>query len=158
MFGTLARLGEFSQPFKQAQFGLRSWLPNKMRVKVTTRALRTIKKYGGVDNYLTKTPAHKLSHEGMKLRLKVKDALKENEAKKKTVSEGTQEATSPSSVWSLRSSALHYQVKKVATLLEEPTLEGARKARRQVATAMGLRKTLPSAKETMQYFVEQRQL
>lgn len=77
MFATLLRLGEFSQPFKRAEFGLfggktkqygnnvpfskhktrRTWLPNvqrkrlpseilgeKLRVKVTTRALRTIKK------------------------------------------------------------------------------------------------------------------
>ncbi|KAG6837628.1 hypothetical protein H0H93_006149 [Arthromyces matolae] len=65
----------------------RTWLPNvqrkrlssdilgeDVRVKVTTRALRTIKKYGGLDNYVEKSPAKLLGQEGIRLRLQIRDA------------------------------------------------------------------------------------
>ncbi|KII91581.1 hypothetical protein PLICRDRAFT_104951 [Plicaturopsis crispa FD-325 SS-3] len=68
----------------------RSWLPNiqnkrifsdalqrNVNTKVTTRALRTIKKHGGLDNYLLKTRAELLGAKGMRLRLQVKDAAAE---------------------------------------------------------------------------------
>ncbi|KAG6906616.1 hypothetical protein DXG01_012934 [Tephrocybe rancida] len=64
----------------------RTWLPNvqrkrlpseimgeDVRVKVTTRALRTIKKYGGLDNYVEKSSAKILGHEGMRIRLKIRE-------------------------------------------------------------------------------------
>ncbi|KAF9452079.1 amidase signature enzyme [Macrolepiota fuliginosa MF-IS2] len=64
----------------------RTWLPNvqrkrifsetlghDLRLKVTTRAMRTIKKHGGLDNYLENTRADKLGYEGMRLRLMVRD-------------------------------------------------------------------------------------
>ncbi|KAF9554991.1 hypothetical protein CPC08DRAFT_613976, partial [Agrocybe pediades] len=63
----------------------RSWLPNvqqkripseilgeKVRMKVTTRALRTIKKKGGLDNYLKTTDADILGYKGMELRMRVR--------------------------------------------------------------------------------------
>jgi len=67
----------------------RSWLPNShnkrlysellgVRVKttVTARALRTIDKLGGLDNYLLKTKAEFLGYEGMRLRMLVLDKQK----------------------------------------------------------------------------------
>ncbi|RPD60569.1 hypothetical protein L226DRAFT_506457 [Lentinus tigrinus ALCF2SS1-7] len=64
----------------------RSWLPNvhnkrlfsdalqqHLRIKLTTRALKTIKKHGGVDNYLLKTKPELLGWEGMRLRVMVRE-------------------------------------------------------------------------------------
>lgn len=66
----------------------RTWLPNvqnkrltsealgrKVEVKVTTRALKTIKKHGGLDQYLLKTKPELLGYEGMRLRISVREAL-----------------------------------------------------------------------------------
>ncbi|PPQ84933.1 hypothetical protein CVT25_004446 [Psilocybe cyanescens] len=63
----------------------RSWLPNvqqkrihseilgeNVRMKLTTRALKTIKTKGGLDKYLNTTPAAILGHMGMKLRMRVR--------------------------------------------------------------------------------------
>ncbi|KIY62783.1 hypothetical protein CYLTODRAFT_494418 [Cylindrobasidium torrendii FP15055 ss-10] len=67
----------------------RTWLPNVqtkrffsyalneyLKVKVTTRALKTINNHGGIDEYLTKSMPKDLSYEGMRLRVLVQDALK----------------------------------------------------------------------------------
>ncbi|EKM83129.1 hypothetical protein AGABI1DRAFT_69323 [Agaricus bisporus var. burnettii JB137-S8] len=64
----------------------RTWLPNVQRkrissetlgttfkLKVTTRALRTIDKYGGLDKYLQRTRADMLGQEGIRLRLMIRD-------------------------------------------------------------------------------------
>ncbi|EMD36752.1 hypothetical protein CERSUDRAFT_114661 [Gelatoporia subvermispora B] len=66
----------------------RSWLPNIqskrlfsdalqefLKVKVSTRALRTIKKHGGIDQYVLKTKPDLLGPEGMRIRLMVKEKL-----------------------------------------------------------------------------------
>ncbi|KAJ3814057.1 hypothetical protein F5876DRAFT_86697 [Lentinula aff. lateritia] len=68
----------------------RTWLPNiqrkrffsealneNVRVKVTTRALKTIKKHNGIDNYVHNMPSKTLGWEGMRLRLMVKSARKD---------------------------------------------------------------------------------
>lgn len=84
----------------------RTWLPNvqlkripsatlgmPIRVKLTTRALKTIKKvvfslltsfcsniaaqHGGLDKYVEKTPTELLGYEGMRIRLMLRDARKE---------------------------------------------------------------------------------
>ncbi|KAI0689330.1 hypothetical protein BC835DRAFT_1418579 [Cytidiella melzeri] len=65
----------------------RSWLPNvhnkrlfsdalqkKLPLKVTARALRTIKKHGGLDEYVLKTSPDLLGWEGMRIRMAVKEA------------------------------------------------------------------------------------
>ncbi|KAF8152916.1 hypothetical protein B0H34DRAFT_635549, partial [Crassisporium funariophilum] len=65
----------------------RTWLPNVqhkrlpseamgelVRVKLTTRALKTIKKKGGLDNYLKTTSEKLLGYEGMRMRLAHQDA------------------------------------------------------------------------------------
>ncbi|KIK69706.1 hypothetical protein GYMLUDRAFT_34107 [Collybiopsis luxurians FD-317 M1] len=67
----------------------RTWLPNvhrkrlfsealgnNVRVKATTRALKTIKKHKGVDNYVLNMPSETLGWEGMRIRQMVRDALK----------------------------------------------------------------------------------
>ncbi|KAJ7043056.1 50S ribosomal protein L24 [Mycena alexandri] len=69
----------------------RTWLPNvqrkrlfsetlqsNIRVKLTTAALRTIKKKGGVDNYLMETKADLLGWKGLQLRVSLRDAQKQN--------------------------------------------------------------------------------
>ncbi|CAE6535188.1 unnamed protein product [Rhizoctonia solani] len=64
----------------------RTWIPNvqtkrlfsetlghHVQLKVTTRALRTIDKYGGLDGYLLGSSCFKLGEEGMRLRMLVKE-------------------------------------------------------------------------------------
>ncbi|KAI0786911.1 hypothetical protein C8Q75DRAFT_251642 [Abortiporus biennis] len=71
----------------------RSWLPNiqnkrlfsealgkNIQIKVTTRALKTIKKHGGIDNYLLKTKPELLGIEGMRYRLMVREKKESLEA------------------------------------------------------------------------------
>ncbi|KAF8452483.1 hypothetical protein L210DRAFT_3384733 [Boletus edulis BED1] len=66
----------------------RTWLPNvhtktlespllarRVQVKVTARALRTINKHGGLDQYLLNTSPSLLGDEGMRLRLLVRERL-----------------------------------------------------------------------------------
>ncbi|KAN0114327.1 54S ribosomal protein L24, mitochondrial [Russula decolorans] len=65
----------------------RSWLPNiqskrlysdalseTVRVKLSTRALKTIRKYGGIDQYVLNTKSDLLGWEGMRLRVAVREA------------------------------------------------------------------------------------
>ncbi|KAN0133023.1 hypothetical protein V8E53_009053 [Lactarius tabidus] len=69
----------------------RTWLPNiqtkrlfsdalgeKVRVKLSMRALKTIRKYGGLDKYVLKTKADLLGWEGMRLRVAVREAQERN--------------------------------------------------------------------------------
>ncbi|KJA23949.1 hypothetical protein HYPSUDRAFT_565078 [Hypholoma sublateritium FD-334 SS-4] len=68
----------------------RSWLPNiqqkrlpsqvlgeNVRLKLTTRALKTIHKKGGLDNYLRETSGELLGHKGMELRIQLQDKVRE---------------------------------------------------------------------------------
>jgi len=50
-----------------------------IRVKLTTRAMKTIKKKGGLDNYLKTSSPEVLGYEGMRLR----SIIREEELKKK---------------------------------------------------------------------------
>ncbi|KAH9972649.1 mitochondrial 50S ribosomal protein L28-like protein [Lactifluus volemus] len=65
----------------------RTWLPNiqskrlfsdalgeMVRVKVTTHALKTIRKVGGLDQYVLNTKSDLLGWEGMRLRVAVREA------------------------------------------------------------------------------------
>ncbi|KDQ09559.1 hypothetical protein BOTBODRAFT_178942 [Botryobasidium botryosum FD-172 SS1] len=65
----------------------RTWLPNiqtkrlysetlgeHVRLEVTARTLRTIDKYGGLDAYLLGVKDTLLSHEGMRMRVMIKEA------------------------------------------------------------------------------------
>jgi len=64
----------------------RSWLPNVqskrlfsdtmqeyVKVKLTTRALKTVKKHGGIDNYVLKMSPDLLGWEGMRIRVMVRE-------------------------------------------------------------------------------------
>ncbi|KAJ8597747.1 hypothetical protein M405DRAFT_927947 [Rhizopogon salebrosus TDB-379] len=66
----------------------RTWLPNvqtkrlksdalghEVKVKLTTRALKTINKHGSIDNYLLRTKPDLLGIEGMRLRILVREKL-----------------------------------------------------------------------------------
>jgi len=77
----------------------RTWLPNvqskrlhsealgeRVRVKLTTKALKTIKKYGGLDNYLLGTKSELLGMEGMRLRILVREQKQLNAAETATIS------------------------------------------------------------------------
>ncbi|EJD43651.1 hypothetical protein AURDEDRAFT_17748, partial [Auricularia subglabra TFB-10046 SS5] len=68
----------------------RTWLPNIqtkrlysltldqwIKLSLTTRALRCIDKVGGLDEYIMKTRAGLLGWEGMRLRVQLRDHLKE---------------------------------------------------------------------------------
>lgn len=70
----------------------RTWLPNIqpkrlfseklsrfVEVKVTARALRTVDKYGGLDNYLLMSKDTALGAKGMRLRMEIKQKLEEVE-------------------------------------------------------------------------------
>ena len=50
-----------------------------MRFKVTTRALRTIKKYGSLDNYLLGVRTKFLGEQGMRVRLLLRNELRRRE-------------------------------------------------------------------------------
>ncbi|KAF8495471.1 hypothetical protein F5888DRAFT_557657 [Russula emetica] len=65
----------------------RSWLPNiqskrlysdalgeTVRVKLSTRAIKTIRKHGGIDQYVLNTKSDLLGWEGMRLRVAVREA------------------------------------------------------------------------------------
>ncbi|KDQ51679.1 hypothetical protein JAAARDRAFT_40916 [Jaapia argillacea MUCL 33604] len=80
-----------SVPFSKSKTK-RAWLPNvhskrltsdvlgeEMKLKVTTRALKTIKKHGSLDQYLLRTKADLLGWQGMKLRVQLEEKMKENE-------------------------------------------------------------------------------
>jgi large subunit ribosomal protein L28 len=51
----------------------------RMRFKVTTRALKTIKKYGGLDNYLLGVRTKFLGEQGMRVRLILRNELRRRE-------------------------------------------------------------------------------
>ncbi|KAG7095943.1 hypothetical protein E1B28_006627 [Marasmius oreades] len=130
----------------------RTWLPNvqrkrlpsealgkDIRVKLTTRALKTIKKHGGIDNYLLQTRHETLGCEGLRLRLVVREAQKNppppprETAEERTLREEnellvrrTEKAVSD------RASELRNVVEK-----KKPTLETASAAREQALKALG---------------------
>ncbi|KIJ63610.1 hypothetical protein HYDPIDRAFT_41016 [Hydnomerulius pinastri MD-312] len=73
----------------------RTWLPNiqtktynsevlesYVKVKLTTKALKTINKHGSIDKYLLSTPASLLGDEGMRLRILVREKLDARNAQK----------------------------------------------------------------------------
>ncbi|KLO07819.1 mitochondrial 50S ribosomal protein L28-like protein [Schizopora paradoxa] len=68
----------------------RTWLPNiqskwlfsdalgkGVQVKLSTKALKTIKKVGGLDNYVLNTRHELLGYEGMRIRVMVRDRMTE---------------------------------------------------------------------------------
>ncbi|KAF7289501.1 Mitochondrial 50S ribosomal protein [Mycena chlorophos] len=148
-----------SQPFKRAQLGL---FQNKMKqygnnrkrfffeslqsflpVKVTTAALKTIKKAGikgGIDNYVLQTHSETLGWKGMELRTMVQDALNKKKALEKPAE--------PVEIPSTRST----EAKTI------PPSKFLRYTRRMAAKALG-DSGLASAEDTIKYMkYQQRRL
>lgn len=47
-------------------------LRRKVRLSISTRALRTVEKHGGLDAYLVRTPDEKLAPEALRLKRKIR--------------------------------------------------------------------------------------
>ncbi|KAJ4482320.1 hypothetical protein J3R30DRAFT_3285629 [Lentinula aciculospora] len=130
----------------------RTWLPNiqrkrffsdslneNVRVKVTTRALKTIKKHNGIDNYVLNMPTKTLGWEGMRIRLMVKSAQKSPR-----IPVGTSEKEA--NAWiAKRAAELSLQTAtearrvEIARIVRDdlPNLTTARKAAEQALEALG---------------------
>ncbi|KAH9474410.1 54S ribosomal protein L24, mitochondrial [Psilocybe cubensis] len=134
----------------------RSWLPNvqqkriyseilgeNVRMKLTTRALKTIKTKGGLDKYLNTTPADTLGHMGMKLRLKVRAKRLEDKGR-------------PEPRFELLTPAEEEARKPLVVRLPpklNPALEKARMARELAGQSLG--KDGPAtARETIKYLIQ----
>ncbi|KAF8073692.1 ribosomal L28 family-domain-containing protein [Lyophyllum atratum] len=140
----------------------RTWLPNvqrkrlfsdtlgeDLRVKLTTRALRTIKKHGGLDNYVEKSSSKILGWAGMKIRLKLREHSEqststvapsaarttENAARASSV-----EVTPPLEEAKARSQRLmaRAQLRRITEVPVPPTRWHAQQAREQAMKALGL--------------------
>jgi large subunit ribosomal protein L28 len=88
----------------------RIWLPNiqkkefvseilrrKLSIKVTTSEIRTIKKYGGLDNYILKMKVKNLNSEyALELREKMRNSLKMQSLEEKGTSENNPVLDPPS--------------------------------------------------------------
>ncbi|KAF8802043.1 hypothetical protein BYT27DRAFT_7226613 [Phlegmacium glaucopus] len=131
----------------------RTWLPNvqqkrlpseimgdMIRVKLTTRALKTIKKKGGIDNYLKTSSPEILGHEGMRLR----SVLREAELKKRGKLPPTRFAIiSASERQTLPTGLKSYVIPSLS-------LETARLARFEAAKSMGKHGSL--ARQCARYY------
>ncbi|KAF9037411.1 hypothetical protein BDZ89DRAFT_982679 [Hymenopellis radicata] len=120
----------------------RSWLPNvqnkrlfsealneTIKLKVTARAVKTISKHGGLDNYLLKGSEPKdLSDEGMRLRVRILEAMRN--AKKHYIPP----IESPLE----RSRVLASRATKRIRRMGMPTLQDAAKVRVSVMGKLGL--------------------
>ena len=61
-------------PNVQSTSMLSDALREPVRLKLSTRAIRTIEKNGGIDTYLLTTPNTKLTEDGLKLKRRIKKA------------------------------------------------------------------------------------
>nr|GAT55063.1 mitochondrial 50S ribosomal protein [Mycena chlorophos] len=155
-----AQLGLFQNKMKQygnnVPFSLkktrRTWLPNIQRkrffseslqsflpVKVTTAALKTIKKKGGIDNYVLQTHSETLGWKGMELRTMVQDALNKKKALEKPAEPVEIPSTRPAEAKTIPPSKL------------------LRYTRRMAAKALG-DSGLASAEDTIKYMKHQKLL
>ncbi|PFH51156.1 hypothetical protein AMATHDRAFT_191857 [Amanita thiersii Skay4041] len=151
----------------------RTWLPNVqrkriysdvmakfVRVKVTTKALRSIKKAGGLDNYVANTRHELLGLEGMRLRLANRDqaAKNENDHKIKGAQELSKTDEGREILKQQRSEEmgkeLHSFVNR-SKKSKDPTID-ARSLRERVGKALGL-SDLASAQQTIQYLQSRQQ-
>ncbi|KAF8650911.1 hypothetical protein AX16_005036 [Volvariella volvacea WC 439] len=143
----------------------RTWLPNvqrkripseglgkEVRVKVTTRALRTIKKHGGLDNYLDNTHHELLGQEGLALRI----AIREHQAQQ---AQRADQLALEAKLSTPEGRARHEKLelhratqKRESDLIRggEISISHARQARADAAKALGL-KGLASANQTISW-------
>ncbi|KAK7035791.1 mitochondrial 50S ribosomal protein [Favolaschia claudopus] len=142
----------------------RTWLPNvqrkrvfsetlqsRVRVKMTTTALRTIKKKGGIDNYLMETSADLLGWKGMQLRITVRDAQKKNAAAE--AAEAAKTAVKPRRV---KKSILPPEPESALKALENPRTADDFVRRMRRLAARGTGQPFASAEETMEYMKQQK--
>ncbi|KAL0570018.1 hypothetical protein V5O48_011937 [Marasmius crinis-equi] len=148
--GKLKRYGN-NVPFSHHKTR-RTWLPNvqrkrlpsealgtNIRVKLTTRALKSIKKHNGIDNYLLNTRHEMLGWEGLRLRVLVRDAMENPPPPKgetpeaKAVREEKEELTRrKAKATQARASELRRVVHS-----QKPTLKTAQAARQAAIEALG---------------------
>jgi len=127
-------------------------------VKLTTRALRTIKKHGGLDNYVKQSSSKILGWEGMRIRLKLREHTEGSTSTSAPVEAPIENGTvaSGSNVAPLTSGAKAVRQKlkarkELRRVAEVPPTEGsARKARETAMKALGL-ESLPSSRQTIAY-------
>jgi len=132
-----------------------------IRLKLTTRALRSIKKAGGLDNYVATTRHELIGLEGMRLRLAIRHQAEKN-AEMQKAKEKAGLSQSPEGQKELE----HQEQKELlrehrATLKQlqtgsKPALDIARLTREQAAKALGL-SGLASAQQTIEYLESKRQ-
>ncbi|KAH8827145.1 50S ribosomal protein L24 [Flagelloscypha sp. PMI_526] len=121
----------------------RTWQPNvqpkhlwshilerKISMKVTTRALRTMKKYGSLDNYLLNTPSNLLGEYGVRLRIRLLENLRAKDL----------EAAGPGKTDKIRYQALEEHLTGLRHIRTSriPTLADAKSDRVKAGEALGL--------------------
>ncbi|KAM6501150.1 50S ribosomal protein L24 [Amanita muscaria] len=149
----------------------RTWLPNvqrkrvysetfdqMVRLKITTRALRSIKKAGGLDNYLAKTRHELIGLEGMRLRLAIRKHAERNTENQKA-QEKAELSRTPEGQETLlqreQQELLRVHQQTVRQLQKGPTLGFARTTRELAAKALGL-SGLASAQQTIEHLESRR--
>ncbi|KIP01327.1 hypothetical protein PHLGIDRAFT_17272 [Phlebiopsis gigantea 11061_1 CR5-6] len=103
LFGGKTKQSGNNVPFSKKKTR-RTWLPNVhnqrlfsdtlqqfIRVKITARALRTVKKHGGIDHYVMNTKPELLGWEGMRIR----HVLRERQTVQAAMAPGDAAATIP---------------------------------------------------------------
>ncbi|KAJ7090362.1 hypothetical protein B0H15DRAFT_261743 [Mycena belliarum] len=150
----------------------RTWLPNVQRkrffsdtlqshiqVKVTTTALKTIKKKGGIDNYVLQTKADLLGWKGMQMRLMVREGQKNNADTPKEADKATPEPPRRKQARSKMAPLLAAESDPASTLkaLDSAKVSSSfvRYTRRMAAKALG-KTGFASAAETIQYMKKQK--
>ncbi|KAF7353706.1 Mitochondrial 50S ribosomal protein [Mycena venus] len=142
----------------------RSWLPNvqrkrlfsetlqsHVRVKVTTTALKTIKKKGGVDNYLMQTNAGLLGWKGMQLRISLRETQKKTVAAAADSPESSESAVKPAR--RPKKPLIPPQPESALKALGDPRTAAkvVRHNRLMAAKALGKPGSMASAEETIKY-------
>ncbi|TFK31476.1 hypothetical protein BDQ12DRAFT_729525 [Crucibulum laeve] len=143
----------------------RTWLPNvqrkrlesealgEQRLHITTRALKSIKKHGGLDNYVKNTRADLLGWEGMRLRMAIKDVEHERAEVTRRFEEEERKNAEPTAEELQKQKSLETgRLRKLARTLGslELGLALARKQREEAGKSLGLDR-LATANETREY-------
>ncbi|KAF9077483.1 hypothetical protein BDP27DRAFT_1208575 [Rhodocollybia butyracea] len=130
----------------------RTWLPNiqrkrffsealneNIRTKVTTRALKTIKKHKGIDNYVLNTSSATLGWEGMRIRLMVKEGLKNPRSPEGSPKEDASARIARRLEEQKIQAATKAREAEITRVLRNrpPTLDTAREATKQALEALG---------------------
>lgn len=131
-----------------------------VRLKITTRALRSIKKAGGLDNYLAKTRHELIGLEGMRLRLAIRKHAERNTESQKAQEKAELSQTPEGQETLLQREQqellrVHRQTVRQLQKGPGPTLDFARTTRELAAKALGL-SGLASAQQTIEHLESRR--